>query len=174
MINHQNIELIEIEWFFSGYIVNSLHNHPPKTVHIMSKHQTVIDSYLRCVESEDFFDQFYDYFLSADPEVDRMFRFVNFSKQKELIRKGLMSMLTFLDSGNIAGKVTFRRLRDTHGSKGMNVQGHHYELWKTCLMRTIADTDPEFDEELRLMWDAVLDKGILFMQEEQGDFVRTR
>lgn len=126
----------------------------------MKNYKPVIDSYLRCVENDTFFDQFYEYFLKSDPGVEDRFLLVDFDKQRALIRKGLMSILTFLENDNVAGKVTIRRLHETHGANGMNIPLEYFVSWKICLLRTISEFDEEINESLMTHWEEVLDEGI--------------
>ena len=132
----------------------------------MSSLTAVIDSYLRCVEDDRFFDQFYTIFLESDPFVKQKFALVDLEKQQVLIRRGLMSILTHLDDGNLAGKVTLRRLRESHGEQGMGVKAHHYTLWKDALLQTIEIIDPKYDESLARLWAQALDHGIALMRAE--------
>ena len=92
----------------------------------MSKYQPVIDSYVRCIEDEEFFDRFYQCFFESDPIVKHMFTHVNLEKQKELVKKGLMSMITYLDSENIEARSHFEGLRKLTVRKKMNIMHHHF------------------------------------------------
>ena len=135
---------------------------------IMSRFSAVIDSYLRCVEDERFFEQFYSLFLQSDPFVRQMFARVDFKQQHTLIRRGLMSILTYLDDGNLAGKVTLRRLKETHGGQGMHIQSKHYKLWKDALLKTIEIIDPQYDEALGKLWTEALEHGIMLMISDES------
>jgi hemoglobin-like flavoprotein len=129
----------------------------------MTNIKPVINSYLHCLEKEGFLDRFYELFLATDERISDMFLLVDFDKQKELLRKGIMTILTFLDHESLAGKITIKRLRETHGSRGMNILPEYYELWKSCLIQTVEEYDHEFSEEIRSDWEDVLKAGIELM-----------
>lgn len=132
----------------------------------MSQYRPVIDSYLRCIDQTYFIPRFYEHFLASDEFIKGMFQHVDFQKQHNLLRHGLMSMISYLDQHSLAGKYNFERLRETHGSQGMNIKPEHYAIWKTCMIRTIAEVDPAYHPDLSEMWDEVLNTGIRMIQRE--------
>lgn len=132
----------------------------------MKNVKPVINSYLRCLEHEAFFDHFYTQFFASDTDIEELFFFVDIEKQMKLIRTGMMSILTFLDDGNVGGKVTIRRLKETHGKNGMDIPTQYYHIWKTCLLNTISHFDQDMNDELMSYWDQILSRGIQMMQEK--------
>ena len=123
----------------------------------------VINSYLHCLVKEDFLDRFYELFLISNEEIHDMFVMVDFDKQKELVKKGIMTILSYLDHESLAGKITIRRLRKTHGPEGMKIKPEYYQIWKRCLIQTVSEFDHEFDEHIRSLWEKTLDEGIKLM-----------
>lgn len=128
--------------------------------------ENVKESYLRCTENENFIPNFYDIFLNKDPEIKKMFAGVDFKLQYDLLKRGIMSMISFLsEDGGIAGKVTFR-LRQTHSKEGMNIKTHHYLLWKESLLSTLKNIDPAWNDNIEKSWSSVIDKGIVEMSRD--------
>mgnify|MGYP000574957981 CR=1 FL=1 len=134
----------------------------------MTNIKPVINSYLHCLEKEGFLDRFYELFLTADERISDMFLLVDFDKQKELLRKGIMTILTYLDHESLAGKITIKRLRETHGSRGMNILPEYYEIWKSCLIQAVEEYDHEFSDEIKAGWQKVLNEGVSLMLEKTG------
>lgn len=129
----------------------------------MSRFTPVVDSYLRCIEDESFFVRFYEVFLESDPFIKKMFADVDFENQRNLIRRGMMSILTYLNEDSVAGKVTLRRLKGTHGPEGMNIQLTHYNIWRDTMLQTVKAVDTEMDDDLANLWREALDRGIMLM-----------
>ena len=128
--------------------------------------EPVINSYLHCLEKDGFLDRFYELFLNTDERISDMFLLVDFDKQKDLLRKGIMTILSFLDHESLAGKITIKRLRETHSSRGMNILPEYYQIWKSCLIQAVSEYDHEFSDEIRSYWENVLDKGIELISSE--------
>jgi len=132
----------------------------------MSKYKPVINSYLRCIENSNFIYRFYEIFLSKDENIKSMFAHVDFDKQTKLLRHGLLSMITYLDQESSAGKFTFDRLRETHGTGGMDIKPEQYSIWKESMLQTIEEIDTEFNAEIKSNWIEVLDTCIRMIQKE--------
>ncbi len=132
----------------------------------MSQYKPVINSYLRCIENKDFIYSFYDRFLASGTEIKNKFTHVDFDKQTKLLRHGLMSVITYLDQKSLAGRYMFEKLRETHGTLGMNILPEHYEIWKKSMIETIRTVDPEFSDSLEQQWNHVLDVAIRLIQHE--------
>lgn len=116
-------------------------------------------SYGRCIAVPDFFDQFYDRFLSSNPVIKERFSQTDFKKQKELIKHGVNMMIGFYENNSIAVKV-LDRIRESHSKEKMDINPRYYQDWKKSLLATIASNDKKLDDALRSAWEKVLSHGI--------------
>ena len=61
--------------------------------------------------------------------------------------------------------MAIKHLGELHSRRRMNIKPDMFPIWVDCLMKTIADLDPEFSQELEKQWRHALQKGIdLFIQ----------
>jgi len=116
-------------------------------------------SYGRCISVPDFFDQFYNRFLSSNPAIGEKFSETDFTKQKELIKHGVNMMIGFYESNPIAVNV-LNRIRDSHCKDKMDINPRYYQFWKDSLLATISVNDKKLDNNLRSAWEQVLSLGI--------------
>jgi hemoglobin-like flavoprotein len=117
-------------------------------------------SYYRCREQEQFFDTFYDLFLTKSPEIARKFSRTDFTVQKLMLRESLLEMLCFARglSGALAG---IERLGQRH--KELHITAEMYAMWLDALCEAILQHDPEYTPALEQHWRQAMGKGIAVM-----------
>jgi hemoglobin-like flavoprotein len=122
--------------------------------------QQVLDSYKRCLLSGTFFDDFYDDFTRASPQVAEKFRHTAMDKQKNLLRVGLRHLINFYFEPDAEALQTVRDIGESHSKLVLNIAPELYELWLESLMRVVAEHDPKFSEPLGWAWRDVMRHGI--------------
>jgi len=118
---------------------------------------TVFQSYGRCCKSEQFFVDFYDYFMASSPAIKDRFRVTDMSQQRHLLRNGIMQLVLY------ARGMSDRKLRslgESHNRSGYNIPSEWYSLWLDSLMKTVSKHDPEYSRALDTCWRDVLTPGI--------------
>ena len=121
--------------------------------------EQIVASYHRARSSGQLFDTFYRIFLGKSPEIPLMFARTDFPHQKLMLRESLLEMLVFAQTGS--GREEIVRLADRH--RQLNVKRSHYDLWLDALCEALALHDPEFNDELELLWRDAMRKGIAVM-----------
>lgn len=115
-------------------------------------------SYTRCVGRR-IIERFYDIFLKSHPDIPPLFTKTDFSIQHEALRNGIHFAMMFAEGKPIAvGAI--RRLGQKHDRHHLDIPPDLYRHWKASFLRAVSETDPEFTEEIRDAWDAVLQKTI--------------
>lgn len=123
--------------------------------------QNVMLSYGRCCASPAFFDDFYRSFLASSPQVREKFAHTDMAAQQLLLRHGIMN-LVLVARGLPATKL--RQLGESHCRARLDIRPELYERWVDCLLATLAQHDPDLNDELRLEWREVLEAGIAVMR----------
>lgn len=122
-------------------------------------------SYSRCfIGEKNLIDAFYDVFLQSHPDIPEKFKHTDFIQQKLLLRQGINCMLMYAE-GVYAGDFCLDELKVSHNRKHYNIHPSYYAFWKQSLIKVLWQYDPQFNNELELLWNEVLDKGIKFMTE---------
>lgn len=123
--------------------------------------QNVMLSYGRCCASPTFFDDFYQRFLASSPQVRKKFAHTDMAAQQRLLRHGILN-LVMVARGLPATRL--RQLGESHSRARLDIGPELYASWVDCLLATLAQHDPDFDEALREEWRDVLEAGIAVMR----------
>ncbi len=117
----------------------------------------VMQSYGRCCAEPTFFDDFYHVFLNSSPQVRAKFANTNMPAQKLLLRQGILNLVMYA-RGMSDSKL--RAIGESHSRAHLDIRPELYDLWLNALLQTIAQHDPEHNEQTRQAWVEVLNKGI--------------
>lgn len=117
----------------------------------------VMQSYGRCCASNGFFDTFYVYFLSSSAEVRAKFANTDMTAQKQLLRHGILNLVMHA-RGMPDSKL--RALGCSHARGGLDIRPELYDVWLDPLLKSIGEHDLLCNDETRLAWREVLNKGI--------------
>ncbi|MFE8071031.1 globin [Marinobacteraceae bacterium S3BR75-40.1] len=132
----------------------------------MSFEEIFDNSYERVIQIErhrtDFFEAFYRRFLLASPTVREKFRHTDMDRQRRMLKKSFYSLVAFYASGSADG--VLERIAYSHSVRGLDIHPALYDLWLECLIDTVRDFDPQFDDDVELAWRLVLSAGITYMK----------
>lgn len=120
----------------------------------------VMASYHRCRLNDQFFDTFYDLFLSKSRAIKMMFAHTDFTHQKRMLRESLLVMLCF-ESDVEGAREEIERLGRRH--KELNVTPEMYSLWLDSLCEAIRRYDSHHTDELEQQWRRAIQPGIDLM-----------
>lgn len=121
------------------------------------------DSLERCNLTQGFFERFYAIFTGASEEVTEKFKHTDFTKQRRALKLSLF-LLMMAAQGKPEGNAHLQRIATEHDREHMNIGPHLYDIWLSALLRTVAELDPEYNEEVAQAWRDMLAYGIEFMR----------
>ncbi len=108
-----------------------------------------------------FFDEFYKEFKKQSKELEEMFANIDMNKQKMMLKKGLMYLVSFYSTKK-AGDFLLNLVDDHHNR--LKLTEEHYKYWMDCLIATLKKVDHKFDKNAEIGWRITLGPGIEFMQ----------
>lgn len=123
----------------------------------MNDTDLVFQSYGRCCCKEQFFIDFYNFFMDSSQEIRKLFVNTDMKAQRHLLRNGLLQLILY------ARGMSDRKLRalgESHSRKGYNIRPEWYTLWLDALIKTVRQHDAEYTPELGDAWRRVLMSGI--------------
>ncbi|MFO7788919.1 MAG: globin [Halospina sp.] len=122
-----------------------------------SEVEAVFQSYGRVCRDEQFFIDFYDYFMSSSQTIKDQFRDTDMKQQRHLLRNGIMQLILYARG---MPDTKLQQLGQSHSRQGYNISPEWYSLWLDALMQAVRKHDPEYDATLDAQWRRVLKPGI--------------
>ena len=122
-----------------------------------SEVEAVFQSYGRVCTGEQFFVDFYDYFMSSSQTIKDQFRDTDMKQQRHLLRNGIMQLILYARG---MPDTKLKHLGQSHSRHGYNISPEWYSLWLDALMQAVSKHDPEYDATLDAQWRRVLKPGI--------------
>ena len=122
-----------------------------------SEVEAVFQSYGRVCRDEQFFIDFYDYFMNSSQTIKDQFRDTDMKQQRHLLRNGIMQLILYARG---MPDTKLRQLAETHSRHGYDIAPEWYSVWLDALMKAVAKHDPEYDASLDAQWRRVLKPGI--------------
>lgn len=110
----------------------------------------------------DFYDSFYCRFTASSPEVEAKFKDVDMAAQKKFLRDSLAQMIYFGRKREADDYML--NLAKIHSRSGKNIQPYLYDLWLECLVDTVKDFDPKYNQDVGIAWRVLMAPGITFMK----------
>lgn len=119
----------------------------------------------RCIERQEFLTHFYETLLASSDEIAKKFETTEFEKQKAALKTALYVLL-FAHKYGLTGDAYLKGLAERHGQTDLDIRPELYDLWLDCLLKTVREFDPLFDDAIERSWRTVLRPGIEFMKAE--------
>ncbi len=124
------------------------------------------ESYERAIESDSqqdqFFEAFYDGFISRSDDIAARFASTNMEQQKEMLYRSFRHMVDFSVQRQASDEL--RRIAERHSKSQIDIHPDLYDIWLDSLIETVQLFDPRFTEEIELAWRIVLAPGIVYMK----------
>lgn len=114
------------------------------------------------VDGRDFFEAFYERFLSTSVEISRLFKDTDMGRQRTMLKKSFYSLLTFYASSNADQHI--EQIAHSHSRSKLNIRPELYDLWLEALIETAREFDFEFSPRTELAWRLVMAPGIVYMK----------
>ncbi len=121
------------------------------------------DSLERCTSRRGFLDRFYELLISSSPEAGQKLKHTDLKKQALMLKASLYMLML---AGKPEAQAYLARIASVHSRQGRDIKPELYELWLDCLMETVREFDPRFNQEIESAWRKTLRPGIEFMKSQ--------
>jgi truncated hemoglobin YjbI len=112
--------------------------------------------------AEAFVDTFYQKFIASSQAVSKKFEGVDMERQKRVLRRSLGHLSTFFIDETAGSEL--ETLAEMHSRREKDIEPALYDLWLECLIESLREHDPDFDDEVELSWRLCLSAGITYMK----------
>jgi hemoglobin-like flavoprotein len=126
--------------------------------------QQARDSLSRCIQSPEFLDRFYQLFMDSSADVREKFAKTDFDRQKKMLQDSLFVMLVSAGTKTGLAHKELSKLAERHSRAQLGIKPEWYDLWLDCLLKAVAEHDPEYRPELDQAWCGALEDGIELMK----------
>ena len=121
-------------------------------------------SYQRAVVPDfySFFHSFYARLIDQTPVFADLFKHTDMDKQVKM----LMQSITYVTSYSATHEPTeeLTQIARLHGSDMLDLPAEYYDIWLDCLLHTVSERDPKFDDRVDEAWRFVMEPGIEYMK----------
>lgn len=114
--------------------------------------QMARDSLSRCGKDSSFLDHFYELFMASSQDIREKFEQTDFERQKKVLSDSLFLMLAAAGTTQGFAHVQLVKLATRHSREQLDIKPEWYVVWLDSLMKTVADHDPEYSEEVGAAW----------------------
>ncbi len=114
--------------------------------------QMARDSLSRCSKNEKFLDRFYELFMASSDEIREKFEQTDFERQKRVLSDSLFLILAAAGTTRGFAHVQLEKLAKRHSRDGLDIKPEWYEPWLDNLLKTVAEFDPEYSDEIDIAW----------------------
>ncbi|HMN47361.1 MAG TPA: protein kinase [Povalibacter sp.] len=131
-------------------------------------------SYKRCLQRADLYENIYRSFFCACPQAGPLFEKTDLSRQYQMLHHAIVLMLAFHANPTNSEPTILSRVALRHKQLGVQIPASWFDAFSTAIAGSVAQADPEFNDESREAWVAVLDGGTKYMRSFQEPAVATR
>jgi len=114
-----------------------------------------LESVGRCVASEEFIPAFYERFLSASDDIQNKFKFTDFEKQNQMLRRSL-ELCAGATSGDPEALREIKERSKTHDRHHLNIEPHYYDIWLETIVGTARQFDDQWNDDIEAAWQRIL------------------
>jgi len=122
------------------------------------------NSYARCLRHPDFFDRFYENYVSANKTVAEKFARTDMERQKDMLKASLHMLMALRTSDHEDAVSYFRKIGQVHSRRGHDIAPEMYDLWLSSLLGTVRECDDRYDASIEIAWRNILADGIRIMK----------
>jgi len=121
-------------------------------------------SYQRAVVPDfyGFFDSFYEKLTEQSPVIAKLFQHTDMDKQIRMLMQSITYVTSF--SATLEPTDDLNRIANLHGRGKLDLPAEYYDIWLDCLLQTVRDRDPKYDEQVERAWRIVMAPGIEYMK----------
>ena len=107
-----------------------------------------------------FYDLFYENFISNSPEIKNKFKSVDLTKQKLMLKESIIHTVQF--SFNKIAEPYLIKIAQIHYQ--LNIEPYMFNLFMEAIITALSQCYPKFDNHCALAWRITLSPGLEFMK----------
>ena len=127
-------------------------------------HNLFNNSYQRTISPDyhGFFKRFYELLVQSDPSIKKLFQHTDMERQTTMLMESMTYITSFGHELKPSKEIEYVAL--LHGKEKLNIPASYYDIWLDCLLRTVAERDPEYNTHVDTAWRVIMAAGIAYMK----------
>jgi hemoglobin-like flavoprotein len=105
--------------------------------------------------------RFYDRFMASSQAVRDFFKGVDMQRQRREVTASLYMML-LASQGRVGSREYLEQVAQSHARR--HIPPEMYDTWLECLLQTVQETDPLYNETVGAAWREIMTAGVDFMK----------
>ena len=113
-------------------------------------------------DSHKFYERFFERLIAAHPEIAELFATTDMVRQREVFMQSMTYVMSF--AATLKPSEEMKKIAKKHGKNKLNIPKDYYDIWLDCMIETVREFDPKFDDHIETSWRVMLVPGIEYMK----------
>mgnify|MGYP001607730907 CR=1 FL=1 len=113
-------------------------------------------------DHHNFYKHFYQNLVAADPEIAELFAKTDMERQIDMLIQSMTHIMSF--SATLKPTDELKKIAKLHGSGKLAIPAKYYDVWLDCMIKTVEEFDPKFDENIETSWRILMAPGLAYMK----------
>ncbi|MBF8269431.1 MAG: hemoglobin-like flavoprotein [Gammaproteobacteria bacterium] len=109
-----------------------------------------------------FFELFYKKLIARGPDISRLFARTDMDRQVKMLMQSITHVTAFSATLEPTDELDF--ISKLHGRDKLDLPSAYYDIWLDCLLETVSEKDPKYDDHVNRAWRTVMAPGIEYMK----------
>ncbi|OGT29057.1 MAG: hypothetical protein A2W28_04040 [Gammaproteobacteria bacterium RBG_16_51_14] len=109
-----------------------------------------------------FYKHFCQNLVAADPEIAELFAKTDMEQQIDMLIQSMTHIMAF--SATLKPTDELKKIAKLHGSGELTIPAKYYDVWLDCMIKTVEEFDPKFDEHIEISWRILMAPGLAYMK----------
>ncbi len=113
-------------------------------------------------DSHSFYKRFYEILIAADPQIAELFAKTDVERLIVMLTQSMTYIMSF--SATLKPGSEIKKIAKMHGRGKLCIPKQYYDIWLDCMLKTVEEFDPKFDENIETSWQVLMAPGIAYMK----------
>jgi len=113
-------------------------------------------------DSNKFYGRFYEILIAADQQIAELFTKIDIDRQIVMLKQSMTLVMSF--SATLKPSSEMKKIAKFHGKAKLDIPAEFYDIWLDCMVKTVEEFDPKFDENIETSWRVLMAPGVSYMK----------
>lgn len=109
-----------------------------------------------------FYKRFFHKLYDADSHIANLFANTGIDRCIKMLIQSMSQMLYYASTKHPNKQI--KNIANMHGQEGLSLTSNYYDIWLECMIETIRETDPQFNEDIETAWRCMMLPGVTYLK----------